>query len=542
MAGAIKPWNGTMKLLMPFGMGLLLFLAAGCGGGASGTALQPTPTPTPVPAPNPVPSVANLSPSSAPAGGSAFTLIVNGEDFVPASVVQWNGAGRTTTFLNSTQLTAQIPASDIALAGKASINVVNPAPGGGASSFVAFPLLSTLIGFGSNRALDGSDAANTNDTSNIWVVNSDGTGATPLTRLTAPFAGSFSPAWSPDGAKIAFRSSRALDGSDALNTNNTSNIWVVNSDGASATPLTRLTAPSASSFSPAWSPDGSKIAFNSARAFNGSDAANAGPTFNIWVMKADGSAPAPLTRLTAFGVDNESPVWSPDGSKIAFASTAALDGSDSANTNFTGNIWVVNSDGTGATPLTRLTALLADSASPAWSPDGSKIAFASRRALDGRDAVNAGHTLNIWVMKVDRTNAVPLTRLTIAGTNSSSPAWSPDSGRLAFSSQRALDGGDAANPNATMNIWVVDADGTNAIPLTRLTASGATSDAPAWSPDGGKVTFTSGRALDGGDAANTNGTTTGIPNVWIVNADGSAATPLTKVTGPISTFVGGWRP
>jgi alpha-D-ribose 1-methylphosphonate 5-triphosphate synthase subunit PhnH len=76
-------------------------------------------------APAPPPSLSTLSPSSAVAGGAAFTLTVTGSNFVSGSVVQWNGAARTTAFVSATQLTAQIAASDIAAAGTASVTVLN---------------------------------------------------------------------------------------------------------------------------------------------------------------------------------------------------------------------------------------------------------------------------------------------------------------------------------------------------------------------------------------------------------------------------------
>jgi Tol biopolymer transport system component len=172
----------------------------------------------------------------------------------------------------------------------------------------------------------------------------------------------------PQPATIAFASGRALNGSDAANTNFTRNIWTVKSDGSGATPLTKITANGGDSASPVWSPGGSKLAFASRRALDGSDAANTNTTFNIWTVQADGSGATPLTRLTANGGDSSSPVWSPDGSKLAFASSRALDGSDARNTNDTANIWVVQADGSGATPLTRLTATGGDSTSPAWHP------------------------------------------------------------------------------------------------------------------------------------------------------------------------------
>ncbi|NOT60606.1 MAG: hypothetical protein HOP19_10330, partial [Acidobacteria bacterium] len=87
---------------------------------------------------NPVPTLTSLSPTNVGAGGAAFTLTVTGSNFVAGSVVRWNGQARTTSFLSATQLTAQIPATDIATAGQASITVFSPAPGGGTSS--ALPL------------------------------------------------------------------------------------------------------------------------------------------------------------------------------------------------------------------------------------------------------------------------------------------------------------------------------------------------------------------------------------------------------------------
>lgn len=83
---------------------------------------------------NPVPVLTTLSPTSATAGGAAFTLTVNGTGFVTGSVVRWNGVNRTTTVVSATQLTASIPATDIATAGTASVSVFNPTPGGGTSS------------------------------------------------------------------------------------------------------------------------------------------------------------------------------------------------------------------------------------------------------------------------------------------------------------------------------------------------------------------------------------------------------------------------
>jgi Tol biopolymer transport system component len=501
---------------------------AGCGSGSGATPRPtptPTPAPTPTPTPNPTPSVSSISPSATPAGALAFTLNVHGSNFVSVSTVEWNGSSRTTTFVSSSQLQAHIMAADLAAPGKVTVTVVNPAPGGGSSGAAAFTVAVDTIAFDSSRALDGSDADNTNSTSNIWTMNPDGSSQTPLTKLTAGGADSFNPVWSPDGGKIAFRSARALDGSDAANINFTQNIWVMNADGSSPTPLTKLTAFAANSLHPVWSPDGSKIAFQSQRALNGSDAANANSTENIWVMNADGSSPAPLTKITASAGDSFTPAWSPDGSKITFASARALDGSDAANTNTTDNIWVMNADGSGVAPLTKVTASTAHSGSPAWSPDSSKISFASERALDGSDAANTNFIQNIWVVSADGSSPAPLTKLTVTGASSFSPVWSPDGSKVAFLSRRALDGSNFSN--TVSNVWVVKGDGSGAMPLTAVSAPGAgTSGGVTWSPDGSKVAFASGRALDGSNNVNTNFT----QDIWRVNSDASGAIPLTKLT------------
>ena len=83
---------------------------------------------------NPVPTLSSLSPSSAALGSNGFTLTVNGGSFVSGAQVLWNGSPRTTTFVNVNQLTANIPASDVASGTSASVAVSNPAPGGGQSA------------------------------------------------------------------------------------------------------------------------------------------------------------------------------------------------------------------------------------------------------------------------------------------------------------------------------------------------------------------------------------------------------------------------
>jgi TolB protein len=194
-------------------------------------------------------------------------------------------------------------------------------------------------------------------------MNADGSGATALTKLTNDLAVNTGPHWSPDGSKLAFESTQALDGSDAPNTNKTKNIWLVAANGSGASPLTRLTATGAVTGGPVWSPDGKRLAFNSARGLDGGDSTNLNGIVNVWVVKADGSGAAPFTQATASLANSFVNGWSPDGSTLAFASGQGLDGNGSLGLN---NIWIINSDGSNSMPLTRLT--MASSASPVWKP------------------------------------------------------------------------------------------------------------------------------------------------------------------------------
>jgi len=87
---------------------------------------------------NPVPLVSSISPAIASAGGAAFTLTVNGSGFLTSSTVYWGSSALTTTYVSATQLTAQVPAGDIASAGIADITVQSPPLGGGTSNSAQF--------------------------------------------------------------------------------------------------------------------------------------------------------------------------------------------------------------------------------------------------------------------------------------------------------------------------------------------------------------------------------------------------------------------
>jgi hypothetical protein len=109
---------------------------------------------------NPVPTITSLSPTSIGAGGLGLTLTVTGAGFVSSSAVEWNGSARTTIFVSSTELQAQIGAVDIATGGSATITVASPPPGGGLSSGATFTVNSnaglTITSLSPNSALAGS--------------------------------------------------------------------------------------------------------------------------------------------------------------------------------------------------------------------------------------------------------------------------------------------------------------------------------------------------------------------------------------------------
>lgn len=122
-----------------FAVAVLLLIACGAGicgcGGASGSGGQ-----TPPPQKNPVPAITTLSPANAVLGGASFTLTVQGSNFISGSGVQWGGSSRTTTFVSSTQVTAQITADDLGDVATVPVTVVNPTPGGGTSNSLNFAI------------------------------------------------------------------------------------------------------------------------------------------------------------------------------------------------------------------------------------------------------------------------------------------------------------------------------------------------------------------------------------------------------------------
>jgi len=132
------PWETTAtRKVLALAIFASVLCSAACGGGGSGGLVSGTP---PL---NLAPAIVSLSPDTMNAGGPAFTVTITGYNFVSSSTVQWNGSSRTTTYISSTQLQAQITTGDITSAGSASLSVTNPAPGGGSSGSAEFTVKPT---------------------------------------------------------------------------------------------------------------------------------------------------------------------------------------------------------------------------------------------------------------------------------------------------------------------------------------------------------------------------------------------------------------
>ena len=393
----------------------------------------------------------------------------------------------------------------------------------------------------------------------LWIRSRDGAAR----RLTTHPAEDAQPAWSPDGRTILFASSRdhgdKIDRSVFFGYSIGADIWSV--PALAGTPRKLVT----DAYNPAWSPDGRRFAFDSAR----------GGARRIWIANADGSDVRPLSSDDADLVSHIRPAWSPDGQWIAFERQT---GSQSGGA----NIVVLAADGSREIVVTGDTHR---NMAPAWADDDS-IVFSSDRAgalnlwqidIDterltvfgepaqvtlgaGEDfdpAVAADGTLayvtirrleNLWQVDVDPASlefgaqAEPLMR---ASWNDYAPALSLDNRRTLFSSDRTgntdiwlLDDGEQpaqltdqigqdlqpvwshddsliaffSNTRGNDDIYVMPLAGAEPVPLTPADSNDIN---PYWSSDSSRLGFVSDRS--------------GQSEVWVMNADGSDARQLTTI-------------
>jgi Tol biopolymer transport system component len=253
------------------------------------------------------------------------------------------------------------------------------------------------------------------------------------------------PSWSPDGTKLLFISDRVYEYA----------ISAANADGSgSVTLIGPLSEAEGSNTSylyrsyPSWSPDGTKIAYSTSGHVDVEN--DVGPN-DIFVTPIARVGAGEVVNLTHHPAEDFHPRWSPDGTRIAFASNRDGDF----------EIYTMNADGTDLRRLTHNPA--SDSHPGSWSPDGRQVAFVSDR--DGNP--------EIYVVNVDGTGE---TRLTNDPASDSHPAFSPDGMRIAFHSDR----------DGNREIYVMNADGTG---QTRVTNRPADDFDPSWSPDGARIAF-----------------------------------------------------
>ena len=233
-----------------------------------------------------------------------------------------------------------------------------------------------------------------------------------------------------------------------------------------ASPAFRVTTSLADDFAPVFSPDGSRIAFTSDR----------GGNYDIYTIDLTGHD---LRRITSNAAQDAFPSWSPDGRRLAFASKRTGDW----------EIFTTNANGSGG--LVQVTHHAGVDSLPVWSPDGNRLAF---------DSPRNGHYEICVVAAAGGT----VTALTSDPSRNVQPAWSPDGASIAF----------ASNRSGSFDLYVLNVASRN---VRRLTTDSAAEYQPAWSPDGRRILFA--RATASGQT------------VDVMPAAGGPATVLTGLRG-----------
>jgi TolB protein len=263
----------------------------------------------------------------------------------------------------------------------------------------------------------------------VFTIRPDGSHVQQLTHVPDDAAAAL-PSWSPDGTKIAFES----------NVSGNYEIWVMDADGRHKTQITD--EPRFEHLTPSWSPDGSQIVYSRCDTPFGFIAA-----CDIEVMSADGSY---AYRVVGGHRIHVRPVFSPDGTSIAFASDRG---------GFISAVWVVSADGTG---LRRLTSPEIEGFWPDWSPDGGRILFTDNCCVP--------HS-NLWSVRPDGTG---LSRLT-----DSAPRHNLIFGSYAPSGRRIVLTSDEAYPRFCCTDLVVRGANGN---LSTIVESGRALIIASWGP------------------------------------------------------------
>ena len=296
-------------------------------------------------------------------------------------------------------------------------------------------------------------------------------------KLAEPSAAALRPAYSPDGTKIAF--TRVTDDGRV--------VYLMNADGTDPQTVTPLGGELRKGYeSPAFSPDGKQLVV-------------AGDVGGIFVIGTDGTGLKALVEDDDDDYEDREPTFSPDGTKIAWlrttlGSTPLEDGSDLVSPEETA-LWIMDADGSSPKRL-GASGGPDQVGPPAFSPDGKKIAY----VVENTDAKTLDR--HLWVMNADGTGAKALT----SGTDNSDwdPSFSPDERKIVFAGIRRPE---------ILEVYAMDADGADPV---QLTTGGTYSEDPSYSPDGKQILFTSQRS--------------GSREVWVMNADGTGQRPLTTYT------------